>query len=81
MTATRPFTTDHHHIAGADFPGVDCRECVLLSIENARRPAMTRAFVAGDFHHAAVGREISAKDDKAAGGPQRRRKGADDLLP
>jgi len=41
---------------------------VLLILEDAGGAGVVEAFVAGDFDDAAVGGEVAAQDDQAAGG-------------
>ena len=50
------------------FDGV---EGVLFAVEDARSASVVEALVAGDLDDAAVGREIAAQDDEAAGGLER----------
>ena len=72
---------DHHHVTRVDAPGLDRGEGLLLAVEDARGAAVQQALVPGQLHHAALGREVSAKDGQATGGLERCLDGHHHLLP
>ena len=63
-----------------DAAGLDGFERGFLAVEHARRSAMHAEVVARDLHHAAVGREVAAKDHETARRLERRGDRAHDLL-
>ena len=71
VAAARAFVADDEDVVGVDLAVLNGVECVLLAVEDAGGAGVVEAFVAGDLDDAAVGCEIAAEDDEAAGGLER----------
>src|SRR5262245_1648429 len=71
---------DHHYVAGPDPLLFDHCEALLLGGEDPGRARVFAALLAGDLAHAALGRQLAAKDHQAARGLERIRERANDLL-
>ena len=59
---------------------LDGVESIAFAVEDARGASVVDALVPGDFDDAAVGREVAAQDDEAAGGLERLVPVVDDVL-
>ena len=75
--ADRAFAADDDDVAGLDRAVGDRVETGLLAFEDLGRAFEAQFAVAGQFHHAAFGREIAVADAEAAALLDRR-VGADD---
>src|SRR4030067_193456 len=62
----RALVADDHHVPRLDGVLLHRLESVLLPIEDARRPRVRRALVAGHLHHCTVPREGAAARHTAA---------------
>src|SRR5207247_10449164 len=71
---------DDDDVAGLDAAVRDRVHRRLLALEDAGRPGVATALVAGELDDAAVGGEVAAQDGQAAGGLDRIRQRPDDLL-
>ena len=74
------FVADDEDVVGIDLAGFDGDVAVVLVFEDAGGAGVVEALVAGDLDDAAVGGEVAAQDDEAAGGLERLVPGVDDGL-
>ena len=74
------FVADDEDVAGVDLSVLYRLVAVLFVLEDAGGAGVVQALVPGDLDDAAVGREIAAQDDEAAGLLERLVPGVDDLL-
>src|SRR6202023_1789902 len=74
------FVADDEDVVGVDLSGFYGGVAGVLGVEDARGAGVVDALVAGDLDDGAVGGEVAAHDDEAAGGLERVRQLADDGL-
>ena len=66
------FVADDEDVVGVDLAGFDGGVAGVLGVEDASGAGVEDALVAGDLDDAALGGEVAAQDDEAAGGLERR---------
>src|SRR5687768_5440189 len=60
----RTFVADHHHVAWLHLAGENGRGGAFFTVEDSRRAGETQAFLARDFRHDSLRREIAIEHDE-----------------
>ncbi len=66
--AAGAFVADDEDVVGVDLAGFDGGVAGVFGVEDAGGAGVVEALVAGDLDDAALGGEVAAEDDEAAGG-------------